>query len=176
MTINPIIVQTGGGGGGLSYTVNSGLAYPANVTSFTLPANLTSIGDYAFYNNSSLASIVLPAGVTTIGTFAFYGCSSLASVNIPDGVITIATSTFRNCLTLASIVLPAGMIFIGTTAFSDCTSLMELTSLATKPPNLQSNSLTGVPANCSIRVPAGSVAAYKAAANWSARAAYITAI
>ena len=127
-TVNPIIVQVGGG---LSYTVyGTGQSFPGAVTSFTLPA-----------------------GLTTIGSYAFYGCSSLQSIAIPAGVTSIGTSAFRSCI-----------------------SLMELTVWASSPPTLGSNALTGVPANCSIRVPAGSVAAYKAATNWSARAAYITAI
>ena len=152
MTINPIIVQTGGGGG-LSYTVNSGTVYPANVTSFTLPDDLTAIGDYAFCYKSSLEAINIPAGLTDIGSYAFQDCSSLVSI-----------------------VLPAGVALIGDSAFRNCTSLKKLTVLASEPPYLASNALQGVPANCSIRVPVGSVATYKAAANWSARAAYITAI
>ena len=77
---------------------------------------------------------------------------------------------------VTSITLPSGVTSIGTSAFYDCSALMKLTVLASTPPTLNSNSLSNVPATCSIRVPAGSVAAYKAAPNWSDRAAYITAI
>ena len=154
-TRNAVVIggSGGGGGGGLSYTVNSGTAYPANITSITLPD-----------------------GVTSIETYAFYSRTSLTSITIPDGVTSIGASTFYNCMSLTSITLPSGVTSIGDYAFCVCTSLMELTVLASTPPTLGSNALAGVPANCSIRVPAGSVAAYKAAANWSARAAYITAI
>ena len=127
-TRNAVVI--GGSGGGLSYTVNSGTTYPANITSITLPDGVTSIETYAFYGRTSLASITLPSGVTSIGDYAF-------------------------CI---------------------CTSLMELTVLASTPPTLGTSVLVGVPADCSIRVPAGSVAAYQAAPNWSDRAAYITAI
>ena len=175
MTINPIIVQIVGGGG-LTYEVNSGTAYPSNVTSIDLPPNATKIGDYAFYGCSSLASVAIPAGVTSIGNSTFYGCSSLKSITLPNGLKTIGSSAIRSCTSLASITIPASVTSLDTYALADCTSLRELTSLATTPPALTNTSLSAVPANCVIRVPAGSVAAYKAAANWSARAAYITAI
>ena len=54
--------------------------------------------------------------------------------------------------------------------------MTELTVLNPTPPTLASSSIAGLPATCAIKVPAGSVAAYQAAAYWSARAAYITAI
>ena len=176
-TRNAVVIGgSGGGGGGLSYTVNSGTAYPDNVTSFTLPPDATSIGMYAFYGCSLLAAIALPSGVTSIGTFAFQNCTSLTSINIPDGVKSIQSNVFRTCSSLAAIALPSGVTSIGTSAFFGCSKLMELTVLAPTPPSLDNSALASVPAACSIRVPADSVAAYKAATNWSARAANITAI
>lgn len=153
MTINPIIVQMGGGGGGLSYATNSGTNYPANITGITIPASVTSIGNYAFYGCTSLASIDIPAGVTSIGNYAFNGCTSLASITIPAGVTSI-----------------------GANAFNACSALMTMDVLRATPPSLAPTGLSGAPATCSIRVPAGSVGAYKAAPYWSARAAYITAL
>lgn len=41
---------------------------------------VTSIGDMAFYDCSSLASINIPNSVTSIGHSAFYGCSALTSI------------------------------------------------------------------------------------------------
>ena len=77
---------------------------------------------------------------------------------------------------VTSITLPSGVTSIATSAFYGCSALMKLTVLASTPPTLGTGVLVGVPATCSIRVPAGSVAAYQAAPNWSDRAAYITAI
>ena len=77
---------------------------------------------------------------------------------------------------VTSITLPSGVTSIGDYAFYICSALMKMTVLASTPPTLGTSVLVGVPADCSIRVPAGSVAAYQAAPNWSDRAAYITAI
>ena len=59
------------------------------VKKYTIPESVTSIGDYAFQNCSSLQSITIPSGVTSIGSSAFNGCSSLQSITIPSGVTSI---------------------------------------------------------------------------------------
>jgi hypothetical protein len=46
-------------------------------TSITIPEGIIHIGNYAFYNCTSLPSIDLPDGVTSIGDKAFYMCTSL---------------------------------------------------------------------------------------------------
>ena len=96
------------------------------ITSYVIPAGVTSIGDDAFLNCSSLHSLVIPNSVTSIGKRAFYGCSSLRSLVIPDSVISIGNSAFCCCTSLSSIVIPDSVISIGDNAFSFCTSLSNL--------------------------------------------------
>ena len=50
------------------------------VTSITIPNGVTSIGDFAFKDCTSLASITIPNSVTSIGHSAFSWCSSLANI------------------------------------------------------------------------------------------------
>lgn len=45
-----------------------------------IPNNVTSIGDYAFYECTSLESITIPDSVTSIGGYAFYDCPNLADI------------------------------------------------------------------------------------------------
>ena len=51
-----------------------------DIKSAVIESGVTSIGNYAFYNCSSLTSITIPDGVTSIGGGAFEGCSSLTNV------------------------------------------------------------------------------------------------
>ena len=56
--------------------------YTSSIAAVSLPASMTSIGDFAFYDCSNLTSITIPESVTSIGTSAFWGCENLMSVNI----------------------------------------------------------------------------------------------
>ena len=65
---------------------------------YDIPSSVTSIGDWAFYDCSSLTSINIPNSVTSIGTFAFYGCSALTSITIPNSVTSIGSYAFSDCI------------------------------------------------------------------------------
>ena len=67
--------------------------------------------------------ITIPEEVTTIGEGAFYQCSSLKSVTIPEGVTTIAGALFYQCSSLESVIIPEGMTAIEGSAFGKCTNL-----------------------------------------------------
>ena len=98
--------------------------------------SVTSIGEYAFYNCTSLTEITIPDSVTSIGEYAFYKCTSLTAITIPDGVTSIRKGTFSGCTSLTEITIPDsvtdiegrqydGFSYYG--AFSGCTSLTEIT-------------------------------------------------
>ena len=98
----------------------------SGLTSLTLPAGITEIGDEAFEYCSGLTSLTLPAGITSIGDDAFYGCSGLTSITIPNGVTQIDKNAFRDCTGLTSLTLPANIKRIGESAFKNCSGLTSL--------------------------------------------------
>ena len=101
---------------------------------------LSTIGDYAFAESTSLAITTLPAFLTSIGIGAFQGCTGITEIT-----------------------LPAELSFIGDGAFQDCTNLALVTSLRTTPPTLGVNAFSYTHPNMEIRVPEGSVEAYNSA-------------
>lgn len=82
--------------------------------------NITSIGQCAFRDCSSLASIDFPS-VTIINNFAFCDCSSLASITFPS-VTRIEQQAFTSCGELTSVDFPL-VTYLGDYAFSSCEKL-----------------------------------------------------
>ena len=120
-----------------TYTVSDGKATITDCNTsisgdITIPSTLggypvTSIGNWAFSDCTSLGSVTIPDSVTSIGVRAFSGCSSLTSVTIPDGVTSIDISAFYECTSLTSVTIPDSVTSIGNYAFYRCTSLTSVT-------------------------------------------------
>ncbi len=95
-----------------TYTVENGAA---TVTGYTgaggdiiIPATLggypvTTIGDSAFHNCTSLTSVIIGNSITTIDASAFHSCSGLADVSIPNSVTTIGRGAFNLCHDLTDV-------------------------------------------------------------------------
>ena len=93
-----------------SYTneYSGSVTIPASVTYNGTTYSVTSIGEGAFYNCSSLTSVTIGNSVTSIGEGAFYFCSGLTSVTIGNSVTTIGYAAFAYCSGLISIVVAEG--------------------------------------------------------------------
>ena len=139
---------------------------------------ITSIGERAFYDCTSLTSVTIPDSVTSIGFAAFEGCTSLTSVRIPNSVTSIEYSAFNSCTSLKSITIPDSVTSIGWSTFYGCTSLKSVYCKATTPPTEGSYIFSYFnngykPIGCKIYVPRNSVEAYKSADGWKEYADYI---
>ncbi len=79
------------------------------------------------FKDSKIQSVYIPDTVTSIGNSAFENCSSLTSVVFASNVtkVTIGANAFKNCLGLKEISLPA-CTSVGMTAFDNCTALKKV--------------------------------------------------
>ena len=65
------------------------------------------LGMFIFIN-CNFVSATIPATVSVIGNYAFWNCKKLVSVTIPESVTTIDETAFSNCPGLKAFVVPAG--------------------------------------------------------------------
>ena len=93
---NDFVIHTEG-------NVKTLVGYFGDRTSIEIPNSVTSIGDRAFSNCSSLTSITIPNSVTSIGDWAFFNCSSLTSITIPNSVTYIEDNAFSDCCRLVEV-------------------------------------------------------------------------
>ena len=134
----------------------------AYITTLTIPPLVTVLPDYAFtyiqpVNNTETGedlpiNIILPQNLTKIGNSCFEG-ALIKQITIPDTVTEI-----------------------GGRAFFFCRKLESITCLAATPPALGIDAFSSDTAGFTIKVPAASVAAYKAADGWKDYANYIVGV
>ncbi len=92
-------------------------------STYTVKEEVTAIGEYAFYGNTSISTVNLHEGITSIGGAAFYGCSNLRSIDLPSQLTEIEQSAFAYSGLRGELVLPEGIKRIGSDAFSNCSGL-----------------------------------------------------
>ena len=88
----------------------------SNLSSITLPNNITEIGRNAFAY-SGLTSVDLPSSLAVLDTAVFAYCASLTSVSFPNGLTRIGAWAFDSCVNLSSITLPESLTTIELSAF-----------------------------------------------------------
>lgn len=94
-------------------------------------STVTKIGMGAFENCSALESVTFSADLTEIGMVAFKDCVALKNVTLPAKLTAISAGTFYNCDALTEIVIPESVKTIGDSAFYHCDKLATITVPAT---------------------------------------------
>ena len=97
-----------------------------NIKNVIINNGVTSIGNFAFSDCTSLTNITIPNSVTSIGDYAFYGCENLINITIPNSVTSIGDFAFNECTSLTNIAIPDSVTSIGDHAFYKCDSLSVL--------------------------------------------------
>ena len=113
----------------LSYTehIGSHAFCDSGAESIALPEGVTSIGNFAFYDNDRLKEIALPQSLTSIGHYAFSWCTALGKITIPDGVTELPYGLFSWCTELKDVALGAKTEKIDTSVFMLCGKLERIT-------------------------------------------------
>lgn len=147
-----------------------------------IPETVTLIGSSAF-SDATIGTMILPGSVTRISDMAFTdvrGVNGAAPViKLNEGLVAIGSSVFGSVFGSAEISgemeIPSTVTEIGAYCFSGA-SITTFICKPTTPPALGSGAFSSETAGFTIKVPAASVAAYKAADGWKDYANYIVAM
>ena len=102
-------------------------SYRAKIVTVEIQNGITSIGDYAFYQCTSLASITFPDyGLISIGTSSFNRCTNLTSATFSQGLSRIENLAFYRCSNLTTVNFSYGLKSIGYAAFAECNNLTHI--------------------------------------------------
>lgn len=143
-----------------------------------IPETVTLIGSGAF-SSANIGTMILPGSVTRVSFGAFSdvkGVNDVAPViKLNEGLAVIGYSAFNGASIAGEIEIPSTVTEIGGYCFA-YTGITTVICKPTTPPALGTEAFTSDTAGFTIKVPAASVAAYKAATNWSSYADYIVGV
>lgn len=126
----------------------------------TQPAAIVSM---AFKNNTEITSVTLPENVTTIEGQAFMGCTALTDIDL-GSVQQISSSAFEGCTSLNNVVIPPTVTNIGVHAFYACTALQHVLCRPFTAPALGNDGFTNCAPGLEICVP--NLGSYNATDFW----------
>ena len=149
-------------GSGVTYIGDNVFFDCYHLTSVTINSNSIVSKNYSYsasiktYFGTQVKEYIIGDNITSIGNYAFYQCSGLTSVTIPDSVTSIGTNAFNGCSGLTSVTIPDSVTSIGGSAFNSCSSLSAITSLAVTAPTIQNFTFYNIKAGGTLTVPTGS--------------------
>ena len=108
------------------FTIEKGVltGYSGTATDIIIPAGITEIGSFVFFENENIVTLVIPEGVRKIGDCAFGYCPNLERVSLPESLEDLAG--FNSCKKLSAIELPSNVKVIRENAFFCCKKLKRI--------------------------------------------------
>ena len=156
----------------------------AQVNGLALPNTISVLG-VACFSSAFIATLIVPPLVTVLPTETFSNIQTVynneteeelpINIILPQNLTKIGSSCFEGAQ-IKQVTIPDTVTEIGDWAFNYCDQLASITCLAATPPALGSGAFSSETAGFTIKVPAASVAAYKAADGWKDYANYIVAM
>ena len=111
-------------------------------------------------------SVVIEEGVTSVGNYAFRNDTSLVSLSLPNSMRKIGEYAFRKAK-IKTLTIPENVDTIGQSAFYDCAQLASVTCLATTPPtNASGSRFFRDTYDFELHVPCGTAQAYRSSQVW----------
>lgn len=139
------------------------------VFNLNIPSSVTEIGNHAFFYCENLREVELPNSVTRIEERAFCGCDSLETVVIPNSVKYIGNSAFLHNKQLKTVTIGSGVTVIDEWAFKGLDAATSITSKIEDVSNVKLGKAVFDEIDkqaCTLYVPRGTAASYKAAPQW----------
>lgn len=159
-------------------TIDTGAFAGAMCKNVIIPETMTLIGSSAF-NSAYIGTMVLPGNVTRVSFGAFSDVRGVNGVTpvikLNEGLAVIEGAAFSYAGIAGEMEIPSTVTKIGEYCFSGA-GITTVICKPTTPPALGTGAFTSETAGFTIKVPAASVAAYKAATNWSSYADYIVGV
>ena len=97
------------------------------MTSLTIPSQVTSIGNDCFDECTSLKSITIPSTVKAIGNNCFNNCTNIKMMSIPSTISKLNSTWFYSCKELTKLDLPHTINSFPAKMFANFSKLKQFT-------------------------------------------------
>ena len=121
-----------------------------------------------YLNGELLTELSIPSEVTTIKDYAFYNCMGVTIIDIIDGIKGIENSAFYGCSDLETLYISNTIESIGDYAFAECNNILDI-KIGSKKAIAASENIFSSDAynNACLYVPEGRKFAYEKTTPWN---------
>ena len=173
-------------------TIGNAVFAGSGLKNIVIPAQITTLDNYAFHNCADLESVTIGNGVITVGTNdPFSNCAKLEnltwdndkinistlsatlkgqikSVTFGNNITSIPENVLKDCSALKKVTIPENIESIGNSAFSGCTVMTDVISFMPRPIRIDASVFNGVEQHgyCDLHVIEGAKVRYEAMDVW----------